>query len=180
MSDYLVFLADIKGTKAALEQFDNGGCQVLERRIEHLQDTFGRCFIALQERSRNMNGVTFSDSVIAYWTDVVEGKRFGPELMNILWHSIDHKLVSIRGFLDSGKCVRETSILSHILTFTPSRFLKVLPTGLAVWSVAIAESSHFPDGMFVEQKLASGLISRSFECTVLKAGPFEYVQMNLD
>jgi hypothetical protein len=172
--DCLLFLGDIKGTKAALESFHDGGRDLLERRIEHLHDVFSRCFIQFRDRSRSLRAITFSDSVIGIWTDATEGIRFVPEFAVKMWGSLDKSLISFRGFFDRGLAVPETSVLATSLSSTHGRFLNLLPTGIAAWSVALAESAHFPNGIYVGSQVALALKADVCGSEAFTAGPFEY------
>lgn len=178
MAELLVFLGDIRGTKDALTAFGHEGRGILERRIENLQDSFGDCFRRYEQRSRSLVGLTLSDSVIACWHDSIEGKRFAVDFMRALWEGLDKSLVQFRGFLDAGDFVVEGSLIAHTLAMTQPRFMRFLPVGLAAWSVALAEASHFPDGLFVSRSLTSQL-DVEFEQEVLAAGPFEYLQLRI-
>jgi hypothetical protein len=169
-------MGDIKGTKSALETFDSGGRILLERRIEHLQDIFGQCFLRYVERSRSLSGLTFSDSVFAYWSDPLEGRRFAPVFMCDLWESLDKSLVHFRGFLDSGPAIKETSAIQHALHDHP-RFHCLLPTGIAMWSVAVAEASHFPDGLYVSCNLTERMPEYTYGSRVLGVEPFRFVTL---
>jgi len=119
-------------------------------------------------------GVTLSDSVLAYWTDAVEGKRFALDFMLTLWRRLHPTQLRFRGFLDIGECVDETSVISHVLSATDPSFLKLLPSGLAAWSVTVAEASHFPDGLFVSERLSTEMRGDLFEAGTFHAGPFQY------
>lgn len=177
MSQMLVFLGDLKGTKSALESFGETGRNLLERRIANLHDSFATAFCRLAQRSRSLHAVTFSDSVVAYWPDISEGKRHAIEFMTLLWSGLDREIIRFRGFLDVGPAIDEFSVLPQALAVHRDRFLTSLPTGIAIWSVAVAEAAHFPDGLFVGRRLAEHMTQASFDTPVLKAGDFEYVQL---
>lgn len=179
MSESVVFLGDIKGTKAALETYKAGGKELLEQRIEHLHDVFGRSFMRFRDKSRSMRGITFSDSVIAYWTDVAEALRFAIPFTSLFWRTLDHDIVRLRGFLDYGPHIEETSTIASALGADGGRFIRVIPTGIAVWSVAVAESSHFPDGLYASDSLAASLPAESCEAERFAAGPFIYRPLRL-
>jgi len=177
MSEQLLFYGDIKGTKDALSTLAEGGIQTLQRRIQNLHDSFGEAFFKVRDRSRSLTALTFSDSVIAYWTDVNEGRRFAIDFMLHLWSRLDRSLLQFRGFLDVGEVVPETSAITHALALRHGRFMKAIPVSVAAWSVAMAEASHFPDGLFVSVRLTQGLPDVQFTSEVYSAGRFEYRQM---
>jgi hypothetical protein len=58
------------------------------------------------------------------------------------------------------------------------RFMKVLPTGIAIWSVAVAEASHFPDGMYIGCSIADALGPAAHGTQVFHAGTFEYFKLD--
>lgn len=179
MHDHLLFLGDIKGTKGSLEILDSAGRETLTRRIEHFQTAFCRSFLEYSDRSRSLHAATFSDSVIAYWLDLVEGQRLAAGFVTSLWNAVDSSLVRFRGFLDAGQFVSETSALSQAVSTACNRFVRVLPTSVAVWSVTVAESSHFPDGVYVRREIAASLHAAKYRQEVFRAGPFEYLKMNM-
>jgi hypothetical protein len=176
----VVLLGDIKGTKAALDSGEGNGLTLTERRIAHLHDSFGTCFMRFAPRSRSLCGMTFSDSVIAHWSDPVEGRRFCVDFMTTLWSLLDRSLVVFRGFLDTGDAVGQTSPLTYVLNQTNDRFLRTLPVSVALWSVTVAEASHFPDGLYISALLASEFDQGLFETGFFEAPPFRYMKMRPD
>lgn len=173
----LVFFGDVKGTKSALEGFEQSGAKVLSKRIEHLQSSFSTCFAKYSDQSRSLSAVTFSDSVLAHWSDVVEGCRFATFFVRDLWELLDKNIVHFRGFLDYGPEIDETSVLGYVFDSVHERFVRILPTGIAMWSVTVAEASHFPDGIFVSTRLIDRLPYQQYSENVFQAGPFTYNQM---
>jgi hypothetical protein len=176
MSDSLVFLGDIKGTTSSLETLRAGGGLALEKRIAALQDAFAGAFLRYADRSQSLLGATFSDSVVAYWADPVEGLRVAGDLMLDVWGSLDHLAVRFRGFLGRGPAVAEVSALQHALHRHP-RFRPVLPCGVAIWSVAVAEAAHFPDGLFVAEDVAEEMSGFVYGPGTMTADLFRFRQL---
>ncbi len=179
MSEQLLFFGDIKGTKGALSTFAEAGNHALEHRIGNLHDSFGQAFLLFRDRSRSLVAMTFSDSVIAYWTDLDEGGRFAIDFIGSVWCRLDRSILRFRGFLEVGQVVPDTSVITHALGLTHGRFMTALPVGVAAWSVAVAEASHFPDGIFVSARLAEGLIPAQYAPEVYSAERFKYRQLQL-
>ena len=160
--------------KSALERYHHGGRQELIERIESLQSAFAATFMIFCDRSRSLKAVTFSDSIIAFWEDPIEGKRYAYEFMAHLSGELASSNTLFRGFLDLGVVVPETSALGHILDISHERFVRVMPAGIALWSVAVAEASHFPNGFFVGETIASWFEYAFYTENVFDAGPFKY------
>jgi hypothetical protein len=79
-----------------------------------------------------------------------------------------------------GEFVQGTSVASHVLTLVHDRFVMTLPVSVAAWSVAMAEESHFPDGLFVSKPLAAQLSNARFGQDVHAARSFEFLQLIID
>lgn len=179
MAEHLIFLGDIKGTKSALE--NDTGRAILVRRLEKLHDNFAATFSEFSSRSRSLTAVTISDSVFACWSDVREGLRFAVPFMKSLWRRLDQEGgVRFRGFLDIGEFIPETSILGFGLELVSDRFVRVLPPSVALWSVAVAEAAHLPDGMFISQRLIARLPDVRLFSTAYHVTPFEYRKMAIE
>lgn len=180
MAEHLLFLGDIKGTKSALATLEEGGREALMRRIENLQESFAGAFAQISSRSRSLCALTFSDSVIAHWSDIQEGRRFAIEFMAAVWKRLDRNVLRFRGFMEAGDFIVETSPLAYALGSSSSRFARVIPASVAVWSLAMAEASHFPDGLFVSMRLLPQFRDVSMDGAQYQAGPFEYRRLTLD
>jgi hypothetical protein len=153
-SSHLLFMGDIKGTKSALQ---TANYDELLTRIDTLYSEFASCFAKCAKRSKSLHGLTLSDSVIAWWTDPVEGKRFAGDFMWDLYDSLSSFDIQFRGFLDHGPVLESESVMSFVTNKVNRRFSQTLPVGVALWSVATAEASHFPNGLFVAANIVEDL-----------------------
>lgn len=126
-----------------------------------------------------MRGVIFSDSVLCVWDDPVEGMRFALDFMIELSRRVDRSIISFRGFLDQGVVPSEYSILAYAYSSSHQRLVRVVPPSVALWSVSLAEASHFPAGQYVAESLVP-----SFNPSILKEEPyiadqFKYRMLNI-
>jgi hypothetical protein len=96
-----------------------------------------------------------------------------------LWSTLNHSLVSFRGFLDHGPAIKHTSILSQVAEKATDRLYRAVPTGIAIWSVSVAEAAHFPPGMYVGSTIANRLLGATYEVESYTAEEFTFKKLRL-
>lgn len=181
MKKHIVLLGDLKGTKSYLKRYIGKESDEIVNYIESLQSCFSRVALEFLTRSRSMTAYTFSDSVFVRWDDFIEGKRIAPEFAIRFWQLIQATNLKVRIYIDEGFVVPERNDLGPAIEVATGRFHQIFPISTAVWSVFLAENSHFSDGIFVGNKLVytTALMKYKFEETIFEAGPFTFRKISL-
>ena len=174
-----MLLGDLKGTTSYFGYDSDVWNSTLVDKIESLHSCFCRTFLEFLPISRSMVGYTFSDSVLVRWNDYTEGKRVAIAFATRFWEQIEETDLQMRVYVDEGIPVPERSSLGPAIESATGRLHQVFPVSTAVWSVFLAENSHFPNGIFIGSKLATEIKSFSYNTVdnSFKAGPFEFFRL---
>ncbi|MCK4303417.1 MAG: hypothetical protein KAY24_04200 [Candidatus Eisenbacteria sp.] len=175
--EHVVLLGDLKGTKAGLVDQTSDAGQKLAERMAVLHGAFARLVLEYIDRSRTMYAYCFSDSVLVRWDDATEAERFAPSIASKLWGELQQAGLPFRVFIDSGTGVSVADDVGHAIQGAVGRYHHVVPVSMAVWSVFVAEESHFPDGVFIGKNFATRLSDSVLGSTAYKAGPFTFFKM---
>ncbi len=179
MNRHVVLLGDLKGTKSLLSCPSYDKLHELERRIELMQSCFAKSVLIYLERSRSMVAATFSDSLFVRWDDHIEGRRIAPEFAMHLWNLLTSAGLPMRIFIDEGGTIPERDDLGNAIGRTIGRFNHITAVSTAVWSVFVAEESHFPESIFIGKELKEFIPSNKFKIssTPFDAGPFQFFEI---
>jgi hypothetical protein len=175
MSDeHIVLLGDLKGTKSYLSRPSH--VNILAERLAKLHTIFARQVLSYLDRSRSLHAYCFSDSVLVRWDDAEDGVRTAPGFASTLWAEVASAGLEFRVFLEYGSGVPVMDDVGRAIHEAIGRYEHIIPVSMAVWSVFVAEESHFPEGVFIGDSIASRLARSGLAMgsAVYQAGPFGF------
>lgn len=175
--EQVVLLGDLKGTKSYLLDPLPDRRKELENRLATLHRTFARRVLEYIDRSRSMHGYCFSDSVLVRWDNDIEASQFAPSFALELWGDVHRAGLPFRIFIDRAPGIPIEDDVGQAIYGVVGRYHHVVPVSMAVWSVFVAEESHFPDGVFIGKALAIELSNIDFGGKEYDAGPFSFFQL---
>jgi len=169
----VVLFGDLKGTKDFL---DRGMIDELEARLCVVCDALYVCVEKYSNKSSTLEAFTFSDSILVRWKDYFEGIRICVPFASDLWSKI--KSLPYRIFVESGYAIKDyIPVFQQI--FHNKRLINITPVSYAFWSVCVAESAHFPNGVFLGKELWEST-KENLSDKVFDASGFTYKQILFD
>ena len=168
----IALLGDLKGVKNLIESNQIG---VLRNRISLINEIFAKNYLEEKNRSRSLKCTTFSDSILGVWESDIEGREYALKFAQNIWLEIEKNKFPYRIFIDGGNFFNDSDSLSNILSKEDNRFHKMFPVAISIWSVFLAESLKFPEGVFIGTKIYNN--QKRIDNITYKAGDFEYFRM---
>lgn len=168
----IALLGDLKGVKYLIDSNQIG---VLRNRISLINEIFAKKFLEEKKRSRSLQCTTFSDSILGIWESDIEGEEYALRFAQNIWQEINKNEFPYRIFIDGGDFFNDSDSLSNILAKEDNRFHKIFPVAISIWSVFLAESSKFPEGVFIGTKIYNN--QKRIDNVIYKAGEFEYFRI---
>jgi len=175
--EHVVLLGDLKGTKSHLADSSPDAATVLSSRLATIHSAFARRVLEIIDRSRTLHAYCFSDSVLVRWDDAADAIRYAPSLAAKLWNDVHQAGLPFRVFMDHAQEIDVIDDVGQAIQSSVGRYHHVVPASLALWSVFVAEESHFPDGVFVGESLGRQLSGVKMDTRQYEAGPFKFFQM---
>jgi|GEM_PF-6674248 len=169
----IILFGDAMGTKHHLK---NLLFNQLAVNMHEIHNSFSRTFMDYYLHSRNLHCYTISDSVIAKWTNELEGIRYCLPFAIDFYKNIKHPY---RVFIDSGKSIKNKTGYGKLANHISERYQNLLPISFGLWSVSVAESAHFPTGIYVGQDICKKLSSKFKFDGVYEVQDFTYKMLKL-